>query len=82
MRYTDELAAYCAAQWGSGISQQEIAAVVLQQTYPTSVCVLIRTFLKRWSVNLAIRDGYVEAFGPARRALVKNALANYVASRG
>ena len=83
--YTDELAAYCAAQWASGFKQREIAETVLGHKHPAGVCVLISRFLNRYAViptyTYPSGDVRSDAFGQARRVFVKEALANYIAAR-
>jgi len=80
--YSDELGAYCAAQWGSGMRQKAIADAVLRQKNATSVCIMIRTFLQRYADLPTKLHADDMVYSKRRRALVKDALANYVASRG
>lgn len=83
--YTDELAAYLAAQWASGFTQREVARTVLGQRYSAGVCIQIKRFLDRYTVlPTFICDNGEErsdAYGNDRRAYVKEALANFVAAR-
>jgi len=78
-RWTDEDAAYAAAQWASGILQRDIA-VVFGLNAPAMISLKVRRFLAKY----AVPDwGFTidEYYGDDRKALVKQALAVFVAQR-
>ena len=77
--WTDEDAAYAAAQWASGILQRDIA-VVFGLKAPSMISLKVRRFLAKY----AVPDwGFTidEYYGDDRKALVRQALAVFVAQR-
>jgi hypothetical protein len=77
--WTDEDAAYAAAQWASGILQRDIARV-FGLNAPSMISLKVRRFLAQY----AVPDwGFTidEYYGDDRKALVRQALAVFVAQR-
>jgi len=77
--WTDEDAAYAAAQWASGILQRDIARV-FGLNAPSMISLKVRRFLAKY----AVPDwGFTidEYYGDDRKALVRQALAVFVAQR-
>ncbi len=84
-KWTDEDAAYAAAQWASGVSQKDIAAI-FGYANTVMVNVAINRFLMRYNADAAVyverRGKYmIKEYGEARKALVKPAIAHFRASR-
>ena len=78
-RWTDEDAAFCAAQWASGIKQREIGAI-FGYNNGSKVCSQIEVFI--WKYAGLGSDLYQPQYqGSGRKELVKNALATFVAKR-
>jgi len=79
--WTDEDAAYAAAQWASGILQRDIARVFgLKNGSPSMISLKVRRFLAKY----AVPDwGFTidEYYGDDRKALVRQAIAVFVAQR-
>jgi len=77
--WTDEDAAYAAAQWASGIPQREIGSVFGLKA-PSMISLKVRRFLAKY----AVPDwGFTidEYYGDDCKALVRQALAVFVAQR-
>ena len=84
-RWTEEDAAFCAAQWASGIGQREIAAIY-GHSNPSTVCREIAAFLLKYSnIGNEVSDRWYPVWntwdGRGRKGLVKGALAAFVAAR-
>jgi hypothetical protein len=82
--WTDEDAAFAAAQWASGVTQKEISRI-FGSPNRSFVCNRIRAFIEKyndvyqpWSWG---SWGGIEQGGDRRKALVKRALASFVATR-
>jgi len=83
-KWTDENAAFAAAQWASGVSQKDIAAI-FGCANTVMVNIAINRFLIRYTdaaVYVERRGKYmIKEYGSARKALVKPAIENFVAAR-
>ena len=84
-RWTDEDAAWAAAQWASGIKQRDIAVVFgLSARSVSTISLKIRGFLATYA-DVTPWQAYGYDFwnlaGDSRKALVKQALAVFVAQR-
>jgi len=79
-RWDDELAAYVVAQWGSGMTQLEIARS-LGYANSTLVCVHCERFIRKYTNAPVDARGLVLRGGKHRSAFAKKALANFLASR-
>ena len=82
-RWTDEDAAYAAAQWASGIPQRDIGVVfgLSYRSAASTISLRVRDFLSTYAVpdyGFTI-DQY---YGDDRKELVRQALAVFVAQRG
>jgi len=90
-RWTDEDAAWAASQWASGIQQRDIAVVFgLSPRSVSTISLRIRAFLEKYgrlsSVPVCpapwnMAEHYHAPAGDDRKALVRRALAVFVAQR-
>ena len=83
-RLSDEDAAFCAAQWASGITQREIAGHLGWGGSP-NVCNAIEAFIRKFTdarVDAGRVSRRVVAGREERRALVKAAIGAFIARRG
>jgi hypothetical protein len=82
--WTDEDAAFAAAQWASGVKQREIAVIFGYEGSPM-IAVKIREFLTKYgALPVLWRDAEGNdrvATGHERKAVVRQALASFVATR-
>ena len=78
--WTYEDAAFAAAQWASGISQQKIA-IIFGKGNQSRVSTEIREFVRKYSPGHTSTDASMSRLTHISRAEIKGALANFVRQR-
>lgn len=82
-RWTEEDAAYAAAQWASGIKQRDIAKV-FGHAKSSAICTKIGEFLEKYTEGDELErwDGYGRlTWAEHRKSLIKPAIARFVEAR-
>jgi hypothetical protein len=80
--WTDEDAAFAAAQWASGVTQRDIGRM-FKNANESTVCLWISRFIEKYHDDCPKTPwNSLNVYGNDRKRLVKQALASFVAARG